>query len=123
IDLPDFLGIPASVSPLDGTPLPGDRVLRWELSAGGAEADFFVVFVVGGDGNPAWEHFVPGNVYEAPIPDLSSIPMLEDIAPGEIVWGVYAIRIPGFVFNEFSYRYLNERYWSHVASNTFTMLR
>lgn len=119
VRLPDFVGIPRAVSPEDGSPLPADRVLRWEATPGGAEADFHVVIMVGGDGNPAWRMFVPGNVFEAPIPDLSSIPEIEDISSGTIIWAVFSIRVPGFVFDEFRYNYLNDFYWSHGAMNQF----
>lgn len=119
VPMPDFLGIPDAISPANGDPIPADRVLRWEPSAGGADADFQVVVMVGGDGNPAWQMFVPGDVFEAPIPDLSEIPGLEDISSGTLIWAIYAIKVPGFVFDEFRYTYLNDRYWSHSANNQF----
>jgi hypothetical protein len=119
VTMPDFIGIPDAVSPENGAPLPADRMLRWRSTPGGGEADFHVIIMIGGDGNPAWRMFVPGNVYEAPIPDLSTIPELEDISSGTIIWAVFSIRVPGFEFDEFRYTYLNDGYWSHSALNQF----
>ena len=114
----DFLGIPQAVTPDFGERIPEDRVLRWESD--GPPADLHVVLMTGGDGNPAWRHFVPGDVYEAPVPDFSKIPELSDISSGFVTWVVFAVRIPGFDFDEFSYRFLNSRYWSAWAVDVFT---
>jgi hypothetical protein len=119
VRMPDFIGIPDATAPLNGAPIPEDRILRWESTPGGDQADFHVIVMIGGDGNPAWQMFVPGNVYEAPVPDFSTIPMLEDISSGTIFWAIFSIKVPGFVFDEFRYTYLNDRYWSHAAVNQF----
>jgi hypothetical protein len=116
--LPDFLGIPDATSPADGERIPEDRVLRWQ-EVDGPTPSFHIVLMVGGDGNPAWRMFLPGDITEAPIPDLSSIPMIEDISGGYITWVVYAITIPGFEFDTFTYNHLNQRYWSHYSYNYF----
>lgn len=118
VALPGFLGIPDAVAPADGEYLPADRILRWER-LGSEPADFHVISMYGGDNNPAWRIFVPGDVYEAPIPDLSAIPEIEDIAAGDIYWVIWAVRIPGVDFDEFRYTYLNDRYWTHASFNTF----
>ena len=115
-----YLGIPQATSPGYGENLPADRMLRWE--ADGAEPDFHMVLLIGGDGNPAWRHFAPGDVREVPIPDLSTIPEIDDVSGGFLSWVVYAIKIPGFRYDELSYRHLNERYWSHSATDVFTAL-
>ena len=118
IRLEDFIGIPQATAPAYGEDLPSDRVLRWERTGPG-EADLHVVIMIGSDGNPAWRHFAPGDVFEAPIPDLSTIPGIPDITEGRVIWAVYAVRIPGFEFDSFSYRYLNQRYWSGWAIDQF----
>ena len=119
VRMPDFVGIPNATAPIDGGPIPADRILRWESTSGGDEADFHVIVMIGGDGNPAWQMFVPGDVHEAALPDFSTIPMLEDISSGTIFWAIFSIKVPGFVFDEFRYTYLNDRYWSHAAVNQF----
>jgi len=121
VTLDGFLGIPQATSPGYGERLPDDRVLRW--TSDGDDPDMHIVLMVGGDGNPAWRHYARGSVYEAPIPDLSSIPEIDDISSGFITWQVYAVKIPGFDFDEFSYTYLQQRYWSHHASDYFTATR
>lgn len=122
VHMPDFLGIPQAVSPAYGERIPSSRLLRWD-AAGGPTPDLHVILMVGGDGNPAWRMFVPGDVRQAPIPDLSAIPMIDDISPGYITWVVYAIKIPGFDFDTFSYAHLNDRYWSHYALDYFLAQR
>ncbi len=117
-----FVGIPRALAPAYGEALPDDRVLRWE-APGGAEPSFYMVVLQGGDGNPAWRHVVRGDVTEAPLPDLSSIEGLQDVAPGTLSWAVYAVHIPGFDFDEFSYAHLNERYWDAWSIDQFTARR
>lgn len=117
----DFLGIPQPTAPGFGERLPADRMLRW--GADGPDPDLYMVLMIGGDGNPAWRQFVPGNVHEAPIPDLSTIPEIDDIASGFITWVIYAIRIPGFDYDELSYTFLQDRFWSAWALDVFTAQR
>lgn len=116
--MPDFLGIPEAISPAYGEQLPTDRVLRW-AERGEVEPDLHMLVMVGGDGQPAWRMFVRGDVFEAPIPDLSSIEGLDDISSGPITWAVYAVKIPGFDFDTFSYAHLNDRFWSHYSVDYF----
>ena len=79
--------------------------------------------MVGSDGFNAWQMFVPGDVYEAAIPDLSSIEGLLDIPTGFLTWGVFAINIPGFVFDEFRYQYLSQTFWSRWSADFFAAQR
>ncbi|GAB5550380.1 MAG: hypothetical protein SangKO_101400 [Sandaracinaceae bacterium] len=117
----NFLGIPQATSPGLGERLPADRTLRW--SADGPDPDLHIVLMVGADGNPAWRMFLPGNVREAPIPDLSGIPEITDIPSGFLTWGVFAVSIPGFDFDEFRYEYLSDRYWDAWAVDFFSAQR
>lgn len=117
-----FLGIPTATSPAFGERIPTDRVLRWEAD-GGAPPDLHLVLMIGGDGNPAWRMFVPGDQTAAPIPNLSSIPEISDISSGFITWAVYAIAIPGFDFDEVSYADLSQRRWSAWALDIYTAQR
>ncbi len=122
VSLPDFLGIPQAISPSYGERLPADRILRWS-SGEGVEPDFYFIVIVGADANPAWRMFVPGSVTEAPIPNFEMIPELDDIPSGNLVWAIYAIKIPGFDFDTLSYAHLSDRYWSHYASDSFSAQR
>ncbi|HJL06049.1 MAG TPA: IPT/TIG domain-containing protein [Polyangiaceae bacterium LLY-WYZ-15_(1-7)] len=117
-----FLGVPVATAPAFGERMPSDRVLRWETD-GGVEPDLHLVLMVGGDGNPAWRMFVPGSQQFAPIPDLSSIPEIDDISSGFVTWVVYAISIPGFDFDEVSYGDLGDDDWDAWALDIFTAQR
>lgn len=117
-----WLGIPQATSPAFGERIPSDRVLRWEAE-GGITPDLHLVLMLGGDGNPAWRMFVPGDRNTAPIPNLDSIPEISDIASGFVTWVVYAIQIPGFDFDEVSYDDLGDRSWSAWALDIFTAQR
>jgi hypothetical protein len=79
-----------------------------------------MVVLSGGDGNPAWRHFTPGSERSAPIPDLSEIPEIDDISSGNLAWMVFAIRIPGFEYDELSYGALNDRLWSAWAIDLYS---
>ncbi len=114
-----WLGVPVATAPAFGQPLPADRILRWE-NTGDRDPDLHLVLLVGGDNNPAWRSFVRGDIYEAPIPDLSSIPEITDIADGFVTWVVYAIDIPGFDFNTVNYGDQAQRRWSAWAVDVFT---
>jgi hypothetical protein len=116
-----FLGLPQPTAPTNGARLPDDRVFRWE--ADGPDPDLQVLVMVGADGNPAWRMYLPGNVREAPAPDFASIPGLEDLPPGFLTWGVFAISIPGFDFNEFRYSDLNDFFWTRWAVDFYTAQR
>jgi len=119
--LGNFLGIPQPTAPAFGERLPADRILRW--ASDGPDPDLHMILMIGGDGNPAWRQFVPGNVHESPIPDLSTIPEIDDISTGFITWVIYAIRIPGFDYDELSYTFLQDRFWSAWALDVFTAQR
>jgi hypothetical protein len=117
-----LLGVPVAESPASGDRIPADRILRWS-NTGGIDADFHIVLMVDSDGNPAWRHILPGDVFEAPVPDFSPVPGVPDIESGVVTWVVYAARSPGLVFDEFSYRYFETAYWSHYAYDVFTATR
>jgi hypothetical protein len=117
----ELLGLPQAISPKDGERIPEDRMLSWRSD--GLQPDMHIVTIEGGDGMPAWRQIIPGSIRETPIPDLSSIPNLEDIAEGYITWKVRAVRIPTFQYNQFQYDQLSSRRWTHEALNAFTMKR
>lgn len=121
VSLSGFLGIPQAISPADGAQLPSNRLLRFSL--GGAKPDVILVELVGGDGNPAWTLVMPGAAREAPIPDLSGIEGMSDIAAGTIRWRVTAMKLDDFVYDRFEYTDLSPRRLTHDAANAFTTRR
>jgi hypothetical protein len=121
IAIDDLLSIPRLVAPLEGAPLPSDRLLSWQLD--GQPADMFVIEITGGDNLPAWTQIVPGSLTQSTIPDFSAITMLDDIAPGVITWSVRAVRLDDFDYNQFKYNQLSSRFWTHTSIDSFTMQR
>lgn len=117
----ELLGLPQAISPQDGDSIPEDRILAW--SSDGPQPDMHIITIEDEDGMPQWRQIVPGSIRETPIPDLSTIPNLEDIADGYITWKVRAVRIPTFDYNRFQYDQLSTRRWTHEALNAFTMKR
>lgn len=117
----NFLGIPQASAPAPGEMIPSDRVFRWE--ADGEDPSFHVVLIIGADGNSWWRYICAGNVREAPVPDLSSIPTLGDLPPGFMTWGVFAVTIPDYDFNEFRYADLNDIYWTRWSADFFLAQR
>lgn len=120
--LDGWVGIPVPTAPAFGERIPSSRVLRWQAD-GGLTPTFYLVLMYGSDGNPAWRHFVPGTITEAPIPNLQSIPEINDIPTGFVTWAIYAVRIPGRDFNEITYGDLDQNRWSAWALDIFTAQR
>lgn len=115
----DFIGVPRPVSPADGDGIARDRMLRWTTT--GDAPDFFVLQLIGGDGNPAWTHIAPGTVNEAPVPDFDVIEGLDDIAGGSVTWIIQAVSKEGFDYSRFTYRDLNQDEWSAYSLDYFTI--
>ncbi|MFK8000339.1 MAG: IPT/TIG domain-containing protein [Polyangiales bacterium] len=116
-----FPPIAVPTAPAFGERIPDDRILRWE-SEGGTEPDYYFIGFVDSNNNPAWRYFVRGDQTSAPIPNLADIPGLdlEDIEDGLISWFIYAVRIPGFDFDEMTYRDLRRSSWNAWSVDTHT---
>jgi hypothetical protein len=121
VAIEDMLAIPAPVSPLEGAPLPADRVLRWQVA--GPQPDMYLIDITGGDNLPAWNQLVPGWLTSSTIPDFSSVMGLDDIAEGVITWSVRAVQIDDFDYDALKYNQLSSRFWTHTSVDTFTMQR
>lgn len=116
-----FLGAPRATAPENLAFLPADRILRWE--ADGPDPDLQLLLIDSEDGNRQWTMYMPGHIREAPAPDFSSVPGLEDMPEGYLYWAVYAISIPNYDFNEFRYSDQNNLTWRRWAASTFVMRR
>ena len=44
---------------------------------------------------------------------------IEGHPAGEMYWHIIPITVPGLDFNDFTYRYLNNRYWTATAGDGF----
>lgn len=121
-----FLGVPEPVAPTDGATLPADRIFRWTSDPTAPAPDLYMVIMLrpGALGTlPVWRMFVPGTVQQTPVPDFGSIEGLGDITSGFITWGVWAISIDGFMFDNLRYTDVNGSNWSREALDAWVFQR
>lgn len=113
-----WLGIPQAVDPPPGG-VPSTNRLVW--SAEGADPSFNVVLVKSfPEGDAYWRVYLDGRVRQFVLPDLYGLgPDLEGHPAGQMYWHVIPVAVEGMDFNNFSYRYLNDKYWSATAGNGF----
>ncbi len=111
-----WLGIPQAVDPLpDGVP----TTSRMTWDATGVEPTFNVVLIkTHPDADSYWRLYLHGSVKQFVLPDLYGLgPGLDGHPSSEMYWHVIPIYVDGMDFNNFSYRYLNDRYWGATAGN------
>ncbi len=111
-----WLGIPAAVDPVSGG-VPTTSRMIWDAT--GVEPTFNVVLVrTHPDGDAYWRLYLHGGVKQFVLPDLYGLgPNLDGHPSGEMFWHVIPVFVDGMDFNNFSYRYLNDRYWGATAGN------
>lgn len=127
----DWVGIPRIVEPGAGGMLNMARRIRIEQN--GANPDFFwsmISQIVSGCHSGFylgdvvwWQHHFPGASREIAIPDLSMVPMLADMPRGIYQLSVCGLRVSGFDFNNFNYRWLNRFYWTAYSGNLVQVVR
>jgi hypothetical protein len=127
----DWVGIPRIIEPGDGGMINMARRIRIEQN--GANPDFFwsmISQIVSGCHSGFylgdvvwWQHHFPGTAREIAIPDISMVPMLNDMPRGIYQLSVCGIRVTGFDFNNFNYRWLNRFYWSAYSGNLVQVVR
>jgi hypothetical protein len=113
----DFLGIPLAVDPApDGSPST-DRMI-WEAT--GVSPSFQLVLIrTYPEGDPYWRIYLDGSVNAFTLPELADIDGLDGHPAGTMIWHIYAMVVPGMSFDDFSYRYLSDRYWTSDAAATY----
>ena len=113
----DFIGVPYPIDPAYGTRITG---MRMEFGNDGATPDFWLAMLqTYPDQLPLWRILIPGDQLSYELPDLAAIASLPAPPSGYTVWIVYGISSPGFVYNEFTYRYLSQSYWSAFSADAF----
>ncbi|MBL8681151.1 MAG: IPT/TIG domain-containing protein [Myxococcales bacterium] len=127
----NWVGIPRIIEPGDGGML--DTTRRIRIEQGGANPDFFwsVISQSGSSCNEGfylgdvvwWQHHFPGTSREFGLPDLSMVPTLSDMPRGIYQLSVCGIRVQGFDFNNFNYRWLNRFYWTAYSANAVRIAR
>ena len=111
-----WLGIPQAVDPAPSG-VPTTSRMIWDAT--GVEPTFSVVLIkTHPDGDAYWRLYLHGSVKQFVLPDLFGLgPGLDGHPSGEMFWHVIPIYVDGMDFNNFSYRYLNDRYWGATAGN------
>jgi hypothetical protein len=61
-------------------------------------------------------------VKEYDLPDIGAVAGLPGWPAGYLVWVVYGIKAPGFVYDEWSYRFLYQNYWSAYTADAFLFM-
>ncbi len=112
-----FLSIPLPISPEEGGVLT-DRRLTW--TGGGIEPSFQVVYIrTYPKGDPFWRFYLDGNVNSFTLPDLAGVGDLQGFPAGPMLWYLFSQIVPGMEFNDFTYRYMNSRYWTAAAASYY----
>ncbi len=111
-----WLGIPQAVDPAPGG-VPLTSRMIWDAT--GVEPTFNIILVrTHPDGDAYWRLYLHGAVTQFVLPDLYGLgPGLEGHPSGEMFWHVIPVYVDGMDFDDFSYRYLNDRYWGATAGN------
>jgi hypothetical protein len=117
IVIDDYIGIPRQVNPEYAGYLT-DRTM--EFSHVRTAPDFWdIQLETYPDRVPLWRYILPGHVTSYTLPDLAALAGLPELPSGYTVWVVYGIEAPGFLYDEWSYRYLSRSYWSAYSADAF----
>jgi hypothetical protein len=112
-----FIGIPQAVDPAFGAVVRGSH-MRFESPP--TDPDFWLILLqTYPDQAPLWRMILPGCVKEFDLPDIAALAGLDELPAGYSVWITYGIRAPGFVYDEWSYRFLYQGYWSAYTADAF----
>jgi hypothetical protein len=116
----DFIGIPDQVEPGFGEAVE-DGMMSFEHER--TAPDFWLVMLqTYPDQTPLWQIILPGDQTSFVLPDLTALAGLPELPSDYSVWVTYGIESPGFVYDEWSYRYLNQSYWSAYSADVFLFM-
>jgi hypothetical protein len=118
VPVTQWLGIPRAVDPAPGG-TPSTSRMIWDAT--GVTPSFNIVMIKTFPGGDAyWRAYVAGPVKQIALPDLYGLgPGLDGYPAGEMYWHVIPVLVPGMDFDAWSYRYLNDRYWTGTAGDGF----
>ncbi|MBU1218648.1 IPT/TIG domain-containing protein [Myxococcota bacterium] len=109
-----FLALPSPVSPVVEPPVNN----RFIYNSGVVKPTFVSIkYRTFPAGDPWWTVYINGEMASYTLPDLSGIQGVPQTPAGEIYWNLQSVLVPSLDFNNFSYRYLNKRYWSANAAD------
>jgi len=113
----DFIGIPDQVDPEYAGVITD---LTMAFTHDRTAPDFWNVQIqTYPDQVPLWFLILPGDMTSYTLPDLPTLAGLPEPPSGYSVWIVYGVESPGFVYDEWSYRYLSRYYWSAYSADAF----
>jgi hypothetical protein len=117
LEVGHFLGIPYAVDPAFGGLVVDNHMT---FAAEPEDPDFWLILLqTYPDQAPLWRMILPGCVKEFDLPDIAAVAGLPELPSGYSVWIAYGIRAPGFVYDEWSYRFLYQNYWSAYTADAF----
>jgi hypothetical protein len=124
IVIDEFLAVPRARVPQPGAAVGPERHMEWD-SWGGATPSFTTVSLLEPTGimpRPYWFVVLRGGVNAYDLPDVTTLAEAPPPPQGNVVWQVESVTVPGFDFDSWSYRYLDSRYWSAYATDTWYVL-
>ncbi len=110
-----FLGIPTPLSPTASAPVANDR-FSFSPSAPNVPTFHIVKINTFPKGDPWWRLYVNGQLSAFRLPDLAAAG-LGGRPAGWMYWHVQSVSIPALSFDDFTYRYLGEKYWTATAAD------
>ncbi len=120
ITVDEFIGIPYQVDP-DYAEVVTDDTMTFGHDR--TAPDFWLIMLqTYPDQAPIWRYVMPGDQTSYILPDLAAMAGLPELPADYSVWVVYGIEAPGFVYDEWSYRYLEQSYWSAYTADAFIFM-
>lgn len=110
-----FLGIPTPLSPTASEPVANSR-FAFSPSAPNVPTFHIVKINTFPKGDPWWRLYVYGPLSAFRLPDLDAVG-LGGRPAGWMYWHVQSVSVPQLSFDEFTYRYLAEKYWTATAAD------
>jgi len=111
-----FLAVPKPASPTTTTPLVNGRFSFAQSPV--TQPTFHIVRVnTFPRGDAWWRLYVNGPITTFVLPDLIGVTGVPGRPPGFLYWHVQSVLVPELAFDDFTYRYLGEKYWTSTAAD------
>lgn len=111
-----FLAIPRPVSPRADAPPVNDR---FSFAPSPVTAPTFHIVKINTfpKGDAWWRLYVNGPISTFVLPDLSGFGDVPGKPAGWLYWHVQSVLVPDLSFDDFTYRYLGEKYWTSTSAD------
>ncbi|MBU1244003.1 IPT/TIG domain-containing protein [Myxococcota bacterium] len=111
-----FLGIPRPLAPTSTEPVLNDRFSFTPSPV--TQPTFHIVKInTFPKGDAWWRLYVNGPISTFVLPDLSGFTGVPGKPAGWLYWHVQSVLVPDLSFDDFTYRYLGEKYWTSTAAD------